>query len=198
MNLLFLTLLSIPTIFLVLTLILSLSLILKQRKVKKAANLPPDHPKLPIIGNLHQIGNTNHHSPWNLSKNYIPTMLLQLVFVHCIMIQDCVHKYEIIVLLNEMKFDELTLNLAPSSHSNPGSILVSIFSSWLISSFETTIHWVRYFHMNCPHTTFNLLDISHFHVTRPQINHQTIRNNNLEVWTGTCGGYWKSKNEKPR
>lgn len=44
----------------------------------KGLNFPPSPPKLPITGNLHQIGARLHHSLRNLSEKYGPIMLLHL------------------------------------------------------------------------------------------------------------------------
>ncbi|KAL5552764.1 hypothetical protein UlMin_040165 [Ulmus minor] len=68
-------------ILLLLLILLPLLLFFMKKKIqahKKNKHLPPSPPRLPFIGNLHQLGPLHHQSLWQLSKKYGPVMLIKL------------------------------------------------------------------------------------------------------------------------
>ncbi|EOX92908.1 4-hydroxyphenylacetaldehyde oxime monooxygenase, putative [Theobroma cacao] len=52
--------------------------LLRNKRGNQSAKLPPGPPRLPIIGNLHQLGNLPHHSLHKISQKYGPIMFLKL------------------------------------------------------------------------------------------------------------------------
>ncbi|GAB4860629.1 hypothetical protein Ancab_035791 [Ancistrocladus abbreviatus] len=68
-----------PLIFCVFILLIPvLKVFLQAEKSKRKLNLPPSPPRLPILGNIHQLGKMPHLSLTRLAKKIGPIMFLQL------------------------------------------------------------------------------------------------------------------------
>ncbi|KAF5183184.1 Cytochrome p450 [Thalictrum thalictroides] len=75
-------------IFIFSTLILLLLLVNRRSWGAEKLNLPPSPPKLPIVGNLHQIGLQLHRSIHNLSEKYGPLMFLRLGYLPTLVVSS--------------------------------------------------------------------------------------------------------------
>ncbi|ESQ32860.1 hypothetical protein EUTSA_v10005583mg, partial [Eutrema salsugineum] len=80
------TAILLPFLFLLLLPVL-LSLIYTKKIISKT-NLPPSAPRLPFIGNLHQLQGLLHKCLHDLSKKHGPVMLLRLGFVPMVVISS--------------------------------------------------------------------------------------------------------------
>ncbi|KAL6602888.1 hypothetical protein ACP70R_043249 [Stipagrostis hirtigluma subsp. patula] len=58
------------------------------RSTRSALNLPPGPRKLPLLGNLHQIGALPHRSLWALARRHGPVMLLRLGSVPTVVVSS--------------------------------------------------------------------------------------------------------------
>uniref|UniRef100_A0ABL6VF32 Cytochrome P450 n=1 Tax=Cannabis sativa TaxID=3483 RepID=A0ABL6VF32_CANSA len=80
---------DLPIFLSLITLVLSiLFLICKSFSGTKQVNLPPSPPRLPIIGNLHQIGEPVDRSLRDLSQKYGPLMLLHFGSVPTVVVSS--------------------------------------------------------------------------------------------------------------
>ncbi|GMN58607.1 hypothetical protein TIFTF001_027695 [Ficus carica] len=82
--------------YLIFLFLLSLLLLFIRTRSRSNLNLPPSPPRLPLIGNLHQLGTHPHRSYRALSQKYGPLMLLQLGQVPALVVSSADMVKEII------------------------------------------------------------------------------------------------------
>ncbi|XP_030937818.1 cytochrome P450 71A1-like [Quercus lobata] len=88
-----------------------LSFFMKLKSGKRKFNLPPNPPRLPIIGNLHQLGNMTHLSLQSLAKKFGPIIYLQLGQVPTVVVSSARLAKEV------MKTHDLALSSRPKIFS---------------------------------------------------------------------------------
>ncbi|KAK9272668.1 hypothetical protein L1049_003044 [Liquidambar formosana] len=125
--------------------VFSLFLLKQRKKGKDGAKLPPSPPRLPIIGNLHQLGKFPHHSFWKLSQKYGPLMLLHLGSIPTLVISSAEMAEEVLKthdldccsrphLPGPKKLSYSYLDVAFSPYSNFWKEKRKIFVSELLSA----------------------------------------------------------------
>ncbi|KAG2384832.1 Cytochrome P450 [Vigna angularis] len=70
--------------------------LLSKLNSKSAKNLPPSPPKLPVIGNLHQLGNLTHHTLQSFAQTYGPLMVLHFGKVPVLVVSNAEAAREIL------------------------------------------------------------------------------------------------------
>lgn len=100
-----------PFLFASVCLAVVVKLLLKLKSNEKRRNLPPSPPKLPIIGNLHQLGNMPHISLCRLAEKFGPIIYLQLGQIPTVVVSSSRMAKEV------MKTHDLALSSRPKIFS---------------------------------------------------------------------------------
>ncbi|XP_058103539.1 cytochrome P450 71A1-like [Magnolia sinica] len=116
---------------------------------RKPTHLPPSPPQLPIISNLHQLGNLSHRSLWHLSQKYGPLMYLKLGSLPTLVISSAklashIMKTQDIIFCNRplfVSYKKLSYNfsdLAFTPYREYYKNMCKIFNNELLTSRESS------------------------------------------------------------
>ncbi|KAL0925666.1 hypothetical protein M5K25_004031 [Dendrobium thyrsiflorum] len=107
-----------PTLLAAIPIISFFFLLLKRRKViSQKIALLPSPPRLPFIGNLHQLGSIPHRSLYKLSKKHGPLMLLHLGTVQTLVV-SCPKIVEEVIRNNDLVFATRPMSKLTDALSN--------------------------------------------------------------------------------
>ncbi|KAF3606293.1 hypothetical protein DY000_02045267 [Brassica cretica] len=97
-----------------------------RRSSPRSATLPPGPPRLPIIGNIHQVGKLPHRSFADLSKTYGPIMHLKFGRLNTVIITSPGAAREV------LRTHDQTL----SGRKSPNAV-------WSISHHKVSVAWIH-------------------------------------------------------